>query len=124
MAAALLAASLAYGIHCFYDWDWNIAALSLPAFLFLGVLAGRWAGPRSSPSAGDPRRPGRPRGRPGLRSLALASVATLWLSAFAVSVGTAGAGGEQGERGIGGGFERLAEAIRTARSEAALARPA
>src|SRR5205085_7222210 len=40
LAGALLGAAVGYGVHCLYDWGWNIPALSLPAFLFLGVVAG------------------------------------------------------------------------------------
>src|SRR5205823_10102749 len=44
LAAALLAAAVGFVVHCCYDWDWNIPGLSLPAFLFLGVLVGRNGG--------------------------------------------------------------------------------
>jgi O-antigen ligase len=82
LAAGLLAAIVAYLVHCCYDWDWNIPGLSLPTFLFLGVLAAPVAGgerlPRLRAHAGhEPGRPPRP------ASLALA---TLWLCAFALSV--------------------------------------
>jgi hypothetical protein len=40
MAAALLAGAAAYVVHALYDWDWDIPAVTLPALLFLGVLAG------------------------------------------------------------------------------------
>lgn len=39
-AMALLAAGSAYLVHSLYDWDWNIPAVTLPALLSLGVLAG------------------------------------------------------------------------------------
>jgi hypothetical protein len=87
LAVALLAAVLAYGIHCLYDWDWNIPALSLPAFLFLGVVSGRRAGPLPGSPAEPPVAWLRPAGRgPVLRALALAG-ATVWLCVFALSIG-------------------------------------
>ena len=73
--AGLAAAVIAYGVHCLYDWDWNIPALSLPAFLFLGVLAAR----RGPALAGRTSSAGL-----FTRVLCLAA-ATLWLCAFAVS---------------------------------------
>jgi tetratricopeptide (TPR) repeat protein len=74
-AAGLAGAVLAYGVHCLYDWDWNILALSLPAFLFLGVLAAR-------------RLPQMPRVAPltsFTRGLWLAA-GTLWLCTLALSI--------------------------------------
>jgi len=38
--AALLAGAVAYAAHALYDWDWNIPGVTLPALVFLGVLAG------------------------------------------------------------------------------------
>lgn len=45
-AIALLAASAAWGLHLFVDWDWDFPAVMLPALVFLGVLA---ATPRELP---------------------------------------------------------------------------
>jgi tetratricopeptide (TPR) repeat protein len=75
---ALLAAAAAYLVHCLYDWDWNIPALTIPALMFLGVLAGRGT-PATAvddalcPSFGL-----------GTRAAGLV-VATLWLGLFALS---------------------------------------
>jgi hypothetical protein len=44
---ALLAATTAWGLHLFVDWDWDFPALMLPALVFLGVLA---AIPREAPA--------------------------------------------------------------------------
>ena len=60
VGAALLAGTAAYLVHGLYDWDWNIPAVSLPALVFLGVVAGSPRGP-SLPShrcwrAGAPAR--------------------------------------------------------------------
>ena len=40
LASALLGGAVAYAVHSLYDWDWDIPAVTLPAFLFLGVLVG------------------------------------------------------------------------------------
>ncbi len=72
LEAALLAAAVAYLVHSFYDWDWDIPAVTLPALLFLGVLAG--ARGRSSAS----------RAPLPIRGLLLAGL-TLWLCVFAAS---------------------------------------
>ena len=76
LAAGLLAAAVGYVIHCCYDWDWNIPGLSLPAFLFLGLLAA---------PAGQTRSHAAREAGSISRAAALAG-ATLWLCAFALSV--------------------------------------
>ena len=38
--AALLAGVVMFLVHCLYDWDWDIPAVTLPALVFLGVLSG------------------------------------------------------------------------------------
>jgi O-Antigen ligase len=40
LAAALLAGACTYALHSTYDWDWAIPGVTLPALVFLGVLAG------------------------------------------------------------------------------------
>jgi O-Antigen ligase len=86
LAAALLAAAAAYVVHCCYDWDWDIPGLSLPAFLFLGVLAAPVFGAGTAratelgPRRGAARSPGQV-----FRAMSLAA-ATLWLCAFTLSV--------------------------------------
>lgn len=40
-AAALLAVGVAWAVHAFYDWDWDIPAVTMPMLLCLGVLAAR-----------------------------------------------------------------------------------
>ena len=44
-AAALMAAVIAYSLHCFYDWDWDIPGVTLPILVALGVLIGASAAP-------------------------------------------------------------------------------
>jgi hypothetical protein len=41
LAAALLGASAGWLVHGFYDWDWDIPGVTIPALLFLGLLAAR-----------------------------------------------------------------------------------
>jgi hypothetical protein len=40
-ASALFAAVVAWLVHMWFDWDWDIPGVSLPLFAFLGVLAAR-----------------------------------------------------------------------------------
>ena len=40
-AAALLVGAAAWGLHTLVDWDWDIPGVTLPALIFLGVLAAR-----------------------------------------------------------------------------------
>jgi hypothetical protein len=75
---ALLGAAAAYLVHCLYDWDWSIPALTIPALMFMGVLAG--SGRPALAAAHDLRPPP----AVGTRALGLAA-ATLWLGFFAVS---------------------------------------
>jgi hypothetical protein len=76
LGAALFAGVVAYGVHSLYDWDWDIPAVTLPAFLFIGVLAGS----RQRATA-----PGViPRPSATARVLALGSL-VLWLCTFALS---------------------------------------
>jgi hypothetical protein len=77
LAAALLAGGVAYAVHALIDWDWDIPGVTLPALVFLGVLAGargRVADrPRRLPGPGV-----------GVRATTLAAL-TLVLCAYAVS---------------------------------------
>jgi hypothetical protein len=73
LAAALLAGAAAYAIHVLYDWDWDIPGVTLPAIVFLGVLAGTRIGAHTPSAHG-----------PGVRSIALGSL-TLYLCVFAIS---------------------------------------
>jgi tetratricopeptide (TPR) repeat protein len=73
MAAALAAAAVAWLFHGLYDWDLDIPGASIPALVFLGVLAGR-ARPGGRP----------PTLAPAARAVALATV-TLAACAVALS---------------------------------------
>jgi hypothetical protein len=46
-AAALLAAGVAYAIHAFYDWDWELPGVTFPVLVLLGALAGSAMGRRT-----------------------------------------------------------------------------
>jgi hypothetical protein len=76
LAAGLLAGAFAYAGHELYDWDWDIPAVTLPALVLLGTLAG---GLGRTAARGDAR----PR-RPAVRGLGVAA-GTLCLVAFAIS---------------------------------------
>jgi O-Antigen ligase len=55
---ALIAAATAWAVHGFYDWDWDIPAVTLPALVALGVAAApplRPSGRRSQSLSGAPR---------------------------------------------------------------------
>jgi len=41
LSIALLAAAVAWLAHAFYDWDWNIPAVTAPVLVMLGILAAR-----------------------------------------------------------------------------------
>jgi hypothetical protein len=109
LAAALLGAALAYGVHCLYDWDWNIPALSLPAFLFLGVVAGRHALPRTKARRGS-----------GIRALALAA-ATLWLCIFALSIALPQLAADKASAALVAASSSSPATVRAAQAEASLA---
>jgi hypothetical protein len=90
LAAALLAAAAAYAVHALYDWDWDIPAMTLPALLFLGMLAG--IATRKEPGVGELQGgpPGpkitEPRLRPApVTRLLWLGALTLWLCSFALS---------------------------------------
>jgi hypothetical protein len=40
LAAALLSAAVIYAVDALYEWDWSIPGVTLPALVFLGLLAG------------------------------------------------------------------------------------
>lgn len=55
LAAAALAAVLAYVIHALYDWDWDIPGVTFPALILLGTLAGTARGGPSALPTATPR---------------------------------------------------------------------
>jgi hypothetical protein len=63
--AALACASLAWGIHMWFDWDSDIPGVTLPMLIFLGVLAARPPGAPDAveavPPPADARAPAGPR---------------------------------------------------------------
>jgi hypothetical protein len=78
-AVALLAAVLAWLVHMWFDWDWDIPGVALPLFAFLGLLAARPLGARARAFA-----PARADTALALRIAALALGAAL-LAAVAIS---------------------------------------
>jgi hypothetical protein len=79
LAAALLGAATAWFVHLFYDWDWDMPGVTLPALVFLGVLCARGATWRREPVTPAGLGPGAP-----ARAAILAGT-TLLLAAVAVS---------------------------------------
>ncbi|MDQ6745681.1 MAG: O-antigen ligase family protein [Actinomycetota bacterium] len=82
LTAAMLAAAAGYAFHSLYDWDWDIPGVTLPAMLFLGLLAGA-AGRGGVATSHTGLRPP-PGGGPWVRTAALALTAAA-LCAFALS---------------------------------------
>jgi O-Antigen ligase len=112
IAAALLAGAVAYAVHSLYDWDWDIPAATLPAFLFVGVLVGA-------------RRRGVGRAaalRPSVtvRTLALGALA-LWLCAFALSAALPSFAASKAASALVKASSGPPAALRSAQSSAALA---
>jgi hypothetical protein len=116
LAAALLGGVIGYGVHCLYDWDWNIPALSLPAFLFLGVTAARFRS--GSEGAG----PGSALSWPGgsARGLALAAL-TVCLCVFGLSVELPQLAADKASAALVSASSSSASTIRDAQAQAALA---
>ena len=111
LATALLAGAVAYALHSFYDWDWNIPAVTLPALIFIGVLAGRHR----------PRCAARIDG-PGLAARAswLGGVA-LWLCAFALSAVLPSVAASKASSALVEAASTAPGALNSAQSSAALA---
>jgi tetratricopeptide (TPR) repeat protein len=80
MAMALLAGGVAYAVHSLYDWDWNIPAVTIPALIFIGGLAGSSRGADGSADRASLHPPA----SLGTRVF-LMTAATVWLSLFALS---------------------------------------
>jgi hypothetical protein len=120
-AAALLGGALGYGIHCLYDWDWNIPALSLPAFLFLGVVAGRpWVGLVGRGPRTDRWRAARAWSGAGRRALSLGGL-TVCLCLFVLSVELPQLASDKASAALVAASSSSASAVRSAQTEAALA---
>jgi hypothetical protein len=84
LAAGLLAGAVTYTVHTLYDWDWQIPGVTLPALLFLGVLAGAALVDRvSGPATAEVETSRSPR---VWRAGAAVATSAVCLSAFALSV--------------------------------------
>ncbi|HZU61578.1 MAG TPA: hypothetical protein VE983_11465, partial [Solirubrobacteraceae bacterium] len=108
LAAGLAGGVLAYAVHCLYDWDWNIPALSLTAFLFLGVLVAR----RDPPLTRAPSAPG------SLTRALCLGVATVWLCTFALSVELPQLAASRASSALLDGDKHSAASLRAAQAQA------
>ena len=99
-------------MHALYDWDWDIPAVTLPALLFLGVLAG--ARRRDALAAQAPRPSAT------ARTLSLGAL-TLWLCAFALSAALPSLAAGRAAAALVKASSTSPAALRSARSSAALA---
>jgi hypothetical protein len=108
-AAALLAAVLAWVVHMWFDWDWDIPGVALPLFAFLGLLAARPLG-----MSGRAFVPARARAPLGPRPAALALGAAL-LAAVAISAAVPSLARDHTENATADlAAGRLADAVREA----------
>ncbi len=53
IAVALFAGAVGWVVHGLVDWDWDIPGVTIPALIFLGLLAGTPWRPRSEPLPSD-----------------------------------------------------------------------
>jgi hypothetical protein len=112
LASALLAGAVAYAVHSLYDWDWDIPAVTLPVFLFLGVLVGaRRRATSPAPLV---------RSSATTRTLALGALA-LWLCAFALSAALPSLAASKAAAALVEAASTKSAALRSAQSSAALA---
>jgi O-antigen ligase len=107
--AALLAGAVAYLVHSLYDWDWNFPALTLPALIFLGVLAAH-----------------RPRGVTASRSSATArgvllATATVCLCLLAISALLPSLAASKSSAALVSASNASADAVQDAQASAQLA---
>lgn len=78
---ALASAISAYAVHMWFDWDWDVPAVTLPMLLFLGILAAR--PPGAGGTAVRALTPGRDEGgRVGVLALGVAMCCAFALSAL------------------------------------------
>jgi O-antigen ligase len=113
LAGALLGASLAYALHSFYDWDWNIPAVTLPALVFIGVLAGSHERRRPALVAVE---------TPNLLGRAIwLGALVLWLCAFALSAALPSLAASKASSAVIEAADVSPGALRAAQSDAELA---
>jgi O-Antigen ligase/Tetratricopeptide repeat len=108
-AGALIAACLAWGLHIWVDWDWDIPGVTVPVLLFLGVLAAKAPGS----TAETPRR------RRGLLALLTGGVV---LALVAVSALLPALAREKSDDALAEAAERGPAHLREADEKAATAR--
>jgi hypothetical protein len=81
--AALACATLAWGVHMWFDWDADIPGVALPLFVFLGVLAARPPGAPDAVETVPPPDDARPPGGPRAASLLAGALVLAALAASA-----------------------------------------
>jgi tetratricopeptide (TPR) repeat protein len=117
LSVALLAAVAAWLVHGFYDWDWNIPAVTAPVLVMLGLLGGR---PVNATAAAPGPAPPRAIDRPAVRG-ALVGVATLAAAAAVVSAGLPWLAASKADSAAEAATGRSAGALQRAAAEADLA---
>ena len=119
-AAALCAGAVAWLVHGVADWTWDVPGVTLPALVFLGVVAGR-ASAEDTPPAPDAVA-----GRSWWRRGIVLGAATLALALYAVSALAPAVADHLGSRSVESlqgpspGSEELARAARDAQIAADL----
>lgn len=113
LMAAMMSGAFVYAVHAFYDWDWDIPAVTLPALLFLGLLAGMAAPEPITRAAIAPR-------SAWLRLSALAAV-TVGFCTYAVSAALPSIAASEASASILTAGGASAQAVQTAQHEAAVA---
>jgi len=116
LSVALLAASLAWLVHGFYDWDFTIPAVTAPVLVMLGVLAGRPVPSRPEDAAlADADGPGfAARG-------ALVAVGALACAGVVISAGLPWLSGQKTEASAEAASSRTPQALQEAAAQADLA---
>lgn len=118
LAVALLAASVAWLVHGFYDWDFVIPAVTAPVLVMLGILAGR-PGPErpAAPAAALAEDLG-----PGFGSrVAIVALSTLLCLAAVISAGLPWLADQKAEVAAEATSSRTPKALEEAAARADLA---
>jgi hypothetical protein len=118
LAAALLAAPVAFLIQMLVDWDWDIPGVALPALAALGVLVGAVRAPDERVPGPRPLLPPGP--GPGARLLAVGAW-TLAMCLFAVSAVLPSLAASDAQSSLVQGAGSSPSALRAALARASLA---
>lgn len=116
LAVALLAASAAWLVHGFYDWDFVIPAVTAPVLVMLGLLAGRRGPERlDEPAIADDLGPGYP------PRVAIVALTTLLCLAAIISAGLPWLAGRKAVDAAEATASRTPQALEEAAAQADLA---